>query len=112
MRKKFIPAFAVLAAAVMLSACGRAGTGVHNNNNGSAVTTRGATHNQTTIHDNNRNNTNNHNNRNNNHRETGDIDGDGFIEEVVTHAGNVVQDVGHGLETIVEDVVPGGRPNR
>lgn len=38
---------------------------------------------------------------------TGDIDGDGFVEDVVTGAENVVGDVVTGAEDIIDDIVPG-----
>lgn len=38
---------------------------------------------------------------------TGDIDGDGFIEDVVTGAEDIVDDAVTGAEDIVEDIIPG-----
>lgn len=38
---------------------------------------------------------------------TGDIDGDGFVEDVVTGAENIVGDVVTGAEDILDDIAPG-----
>ena len=43
--------------------------------------------------------------------ETGDIDGDGFVEDVITDAGDLAQDVVTGAQDIVEDVLPGDSNN-
>lgn len=37
---------------------------------------------------------------------TGDIDGDGMIEDVVTGAEDIVDDVVTGAEDIVDDIIP------
>ncbi len=37
-----------------------------------------------------------------------DMDGDGFVEDVVTGAENMVEDVVTGADEILEDIVPGG----
>lgn len=41
------------------------------------------------------------------HSVTGDVDGDGFIEEVVTDATGMVEDIVTGAESIVGDIVDG-----
>lgn len=36
---------------------------------------------------------------------TGDVDGDGFIEDIVTDAGDIVNDVVTGAEDVVDDIL-------
>lgn len=46
-----------------------------------------------------------------NNARTGDIDGDGFIEDVVTGAEDIVGGAVRGAEDIIDDITPGERDN-
>lgn len=46
-----------------------------------------------------------------NNARTGDIDGDGFIEDVVTGAEDIVDGAVRGAEDIIDDITPGERDN-
>ncbi len=89
-KKRLLPAFAVIALAgtMTLTACDRNGT---NDEEGTTVTTPRATTADTA----------------DSIANTGDVDGDGFIEDVTSDGalGNAVSDA----ETLIQDVVPGGR---
>lgn len=119
--KKFAAPIALCCAAVMLTACGA------NNNNGSTNgTTNGTTQNGvmgdsgnndpqngdgSAIGENGaRNGAENARNGADGAR-TGDIDGDGFIEDVVTGAEDIVDDAVTGAEDIIDDILPGEHDN-
>lgn len=42
---------------------------------------------------------------------TGDIDGDGFIEDAVTDAENIVEDAVTGAESMIDDIMPNETDN-
>lgn len=46
-----------------------------------------------------------------NNARTGDVDGDGIIEDIVTGAEDVVNGVARGADNILEDITPGERDN-
>lgn len=48
---------------------------------------------------------------NNNHARTGDVDGDGIIEGVVTGAEDIVNGVARGADDILNDITPGEHNN-
>lgn len=46
-----------------------------------------------------------------NNARTGDVDGDGIIEDIVTGAEDVVNGAARGADNILEDITPGERDN-
>ena len=119
--KKFAAPIALCCAAVMLTACGA------NDNNGSTNgTTNGSANNSTTqngvMGDSGSGASDPQNGDGNaigencarigsDNRGTGDIDGDGFIEDVVTGAEDIVDDAVTGAEDIIDDILPGENDN-
>lgn len=126
--RKIAAPIALCFAAVMLTACGA------NDNNGSTNgTTNGSANNSTTQNgvmgdsgsgasdpqngDGNAIGENGARNGAENARNgadgarTGDIDGDGFIEDVVTGAEDIVDDAVTGAEDIIDDILPGENDN-
>lgn len=86
-------AAAVMTCGLMLTACGKNDTssegGMNNSSTGSSSGSNAGN--------------NDNNGSNGNTARTGDVDGDGFIEDVVTGAEDIISDVGRGAEDIVGD---------
>ena len=108
MKKTALTVAAALSVLLAFTGCGRANN--NTNTNGGMTTSASTTsqqQNSTAGSQNggtNNNTTNNNANGSESTRTTGDIDGDGFIEDVVTEAGDIVNDVVTGAEDIVDDV--------
>lgn len=91
-RKKTAAILAVLLSGLMLTACGKnnsadnSQTGSESGSSASSGST-GSTGSST-------------------NGRTGDIDGDGFVEDIVSDAGDIVTDIVGGAEDIVDDIVP------
>lgn len=47
----------------------------------------------------------------NNNARTGDVDGDGIIEDIVTGAEDIVNGAARGADNILEDITPGEQDN-
>lgn len=114
MKRKVLIAAAALSAVLALTGCGRADNNTNSNGGMSSTTSNSSqatTQNSESSTNGNNGNANGNNNsetKNDNNettRTTGDIDGDGFIEDIVTDAGDIVNDVVTGAEDIVDDVL-------
>lgn len=119
MKRTALIAAAALTVAFALTGCGRANnTGNTNGGNTTSATSNSSqattSRSETTPMNGNNNNGNNNNgnnpnsnnnNDNNTNHVTGDVDGDGFVEDIVTEAGDIVNDVVTGAEDIVDDVL-------
>lgn len=109
MKKTALIAAAALSAVLAFTGCGRADNNTNTNGGMSSATSNssqssGSTAGSQNGSTSNNGNANNDNNGSESTRATGDIDGDGFVEDVVTEAGDIVNDVVTGAEDIVDDV--------
>lgn len=106
MKRTALIAAAALSAVLALTGCGRADNNT-NTNGGMSSTTSNSSQTTTNSSANTTQSSNNTNGNENNEttRTTGDIDGDGFIEEIVTEAGDIVNDVVTGAEDIVDNAL-------
>ena len=114
--RKIAAPIALCFAVVMLTACGA------NNNNGSTNGTTNGTTQNGVMGDSGSGASDPQNGDGNaigengarigsDNRGTGDIDGDGFIEDVVTGAEDIVDDAVTGAEDIIDDILPGEHDN-
>lgn len=106
MKKTILGITALLAAAVMLTGCSndnKSGNadGMNNNqsNNSQTTTSQSQTTTESQTHN------------DSSHSETGDVDGDGFLEELGTDVNDMVDDVVTDAEGIVSDVLDVGDDN-
>lgn len=99
--KKLTAAAALCLAGLMLTACG-------NNNKGTTGTSNTTTSNQTSqMNPASESSSSESGGLDANDGRDADIDGDGFVEDVVTGAEDIVGDAVNGAENIVEDIIPG-----
>ena len=120
MKKKAALLPLLLGFGIMFTACGannaQTGNGENGQNAGSSANSSGTNGGADNGTDNGAG-TNNPGNGNgsvigdNNNARTGDVDGDGIIEDIVTGAEDAVNGVARGADNILEDITPGEHNN-